>query len=150
MAGKYTLTSYPLDSSRNDVGYWGTMLAVDPELPSDLQDVVGASLRVVATHAQQDYVFHYQREDVRAGYTEEEFQRIFDDLVLEGIEREYFEQLFHVGELDCGAWGFEEAAIFYFPSVEYAGLVVSVDRDGPVDIDELIEVCKAGIDDGDA
>jgi hypothetical protein len=126
------------------------MLAVDPDLPGDLQDVVGDSLRVVATHAQHDYAFHFQREDIRAGYTDDEFQRIFDDLVLEGMERQHFEGLFHVGQLECGAWGFEEAAVFYFPSMEYSGLVVSVDRDGPIDLDGLIEVCTAGIVDGDA
>lgn len=121
------------------------MVEVTPGLSSELQEDVGDALRVVATHTGKDYEFQYRRDDVADGYTPDEFQRIFDDLVLEGMERDYFEQLFHVGELECGAWGFEEAAIFYFPAEEYSGLVVSVDRDGPIDIDSLIETCKDAV-----
>lgn len=115
---------------------------IDPSLPDDLQDRVGDALRVVATHDQQSYEFHYQREDVGERYSDDEFRDIFNDLVLQGLSREYFEQLFHVGAMECGAWGFEEAVIFYFPGEEHTGLVVSVDRDGPIDVDGLIETCK--------
>lgn len=124
------------------------MVDVNQDIPTKLQEDVGDALRVVATHDGQEYEFQYRRQDITEGYTPDEFQRIFDDLILEGMEREYFEQLFHVGALECGAWGFEEAAIFYFPAEDYSGLVVSVDRDGPIDIDGLIETCKDAVVEG--
>lgn len=121
------------------------MVEIRPDLPEALGDTVGDSLRVVATHEERDYEFHFRRQDVSDRYTAEEFQRIFDDLVLEGMEREYFEQLFHVGPLECGAWGFRDAVILYFPAESHSGLVVSVDRDGPIDIDGITRTCKDGV-----
>lgn len=123
------------------------MVTVQPHLQEELVKVVGDSLRVLATHDQRVYEFQYRREDIRAGYTDEEFRQIFDDLVFQGMEREYFEQLFHVGSLECGAWGFTDAAIFYFPGEAFTGLVVSVDRDGPIDFDRLINICRDGFAD---
>lgn len=124
------------------------MIEVDPDLPGTLKEDLGESLRVVAVHRERDYEFQYLRDDVETTYSPEEFSRIFDDLVLEGMEREHFERLFHVGALECGAWGFEEAAIFYFPGEDHSGLVVSVDRNGPINIDQLIERCTANIQNG--
>lgn len=121
------------------------MVSVTPELIDDLQDRVDSDLRVIATHDEGQYDFHYQRDDISEKYTPDEFDRIFKDLVLEGMYREHFENLFHVGQMECGVWGFEEAYIFYFPGPEYTGLVVSVDRDGPLDIDALVETCKRAV-----
>lgn len=120
------------------------MVTVDPALPDGLQDAVDSALRVVATHEKRDHTLLYNRDDVREDCTDEELDRIFDDLVLEGMERDHFEKLFHIGELECGAGGFEEAVAFYFPSVGYSGLVVSLDYDGPIDIDGVTKSVRMG------
>jgi hypothetical protein len=124
------------------------MIEVDSELPGLLREELGESLRVVATHHERAYDFVYLRNDVEAKYSQGEFQKIFEDLVLEGMERNHFEQLFHIGALEGGAWGFEEAAVVYFPGEGYSGLVVSIDRNGPINIDRLIKLCRANIENG--
>lgn len=124
------------------------MVEVDHGLSATLTERFGDSLRVVATHEEDDYEFLYRSDAVTESYTTEEFTDIFRDFVLEGMDREHVEGLFHVGDLQCAAWGFEEAVIFYFPGEGFSGLAVSVGRDGSVDADDLIETCKAALRDG--
>lgn len=116
------------------------------EAPSGLLDVahdhVGDSLRSLTSYTEREYELHYIREDIRDRYTEEEIGRVFDDLVLSGLSRDYLEEIFHAGRIECTIYGFEEAAMFHFVTNETSGVFLSFDRDTEVNLDSFIGDCK--------
>lgn len=122
------------------------MIDVDPDIVSTLQDEVGDALRSVAVYDENGYEFEFIRDDVEGTYTIEEIEKVYDDLVIQGLSREFLEQLFHAGQLQCSMYGFEEATMFHFTGGDYSGLFVSIDRTRGLDLDAFISACKGAIE----
>jgi hypothetical protein len=121
------------------------MIQVEPTLVDDLLDEFGDGLRAVATYEDYEYEVEFMREDVRDDYSREEVDRVFRQVSIEGMGYENFQQLFHVGRLECALYGFEGALIFHFPPDPFHGLVVSIDRDVSFNPDAIIDICQSGI-----
>lgn len=122
------------------------MIDVDPELVPSLKDEVDDALRSVAVYDEDGYEVEFIRDDVEGTYTDEDIEEVYDDLVIQGLSREFLEQLFHAGDLECSMYGFEEATMFHFTGGEYSGLFVSIDRIRGMDLDAIISTCKGAIE----
>lgn len=103
--------------------------------------VAGDSLRSVAEYRGKEYAIYFVREDVDRKNLD--VDTIHQNLVLDGIGREFLEELFQAGELRCTSHQFEKALMLHFAFPENSGLFVSVDADGTVAIHELVDVCQA-------
>lgn len=111
------------------------------ELVSELQDMVGDSLRAAATYDRESYDQVYAREGIDADQAA--IERIHENLVLEGIGVEYLENVFGAGDLECTMHRFERAMIFHFVGADYTGLFVSVDPEADVPISAFADRCEA-------
>lgn len=96
-------------------------------LVDDLRELVGDALRVVATYEQDEYEIHYVREDVEDLVSAKDIERIHREMVLEGFSREYLEDLFGAGDLECTVFGFRETVAMHFAGPDHRGLYVAVD-----------------------
>lgn len=121
------------------------MIELEPGLVDDLSEALDDELRVVATYENDEYDLHHMREDIREEYSKTELDRVFRQISIEGMGYENFQELFHVGQMDCALYGFERALIFHFPPDPFHGLVVSIDRDVAFKPDSIIRICEAGI-----
>jgi len=125
------------------------MVLTDRELLlGELRATAGEALRVVATYDRDGYDPVYVREDVseRLGGRAD---AVHEELVLQGIGREYLEDLFDAGDLQCSMHRFDELTAFHFVAAEYTGLFVSVDSDAEVSLASFAETCKRYMDEGD-
>ena len=121
------------------------MIQLESGLVDDLLEEFGDGLRVVATYENDVYDLHHMREDIQQEYSKAEIDRVFRQISIEGMGYENFQQLFHVGQLECAIYGFERALIFHFPPDPFHGLVVSIDRDVSFNPDRTIDICRSGI-----
>ena len=117
------------------------MYTLDADLVDDLGDVVGDGLRTVATYDRGEYELQFIREDVGADYTDSEIANVYEQVEIEGMGYDHFEELFHVGDLECAMYGFESALMFQFPRDSFTGLFITVDRDVTINPDAVISVC---------
>lgn len=117
----------------------------DPHLIQDIIDAFDEELRGIVTYDQGDLDFHYLRVDVREDYSREEFHQIFDDIILQGLAKEHFESLFHIGPLESSGFVFRDAIIFQFPFDELSGLVVSLERDAEFEVSSFVTSTLDGI-----
>jgi hypothetical protein len=105
-----------------------------------VREHVGTHLRAVVTYSDTDYELIYLRSDLDDEYGVERIDRIHRELVLEGIGREYLEDLFDAGPLRCSMHGFEEAMTFHFADPD-SGLFVSVDSAAEVPLKSFVADC---------
>jgi len=105
------------------------------------RSVAGDSLRSVAEYRESEYALYFVREDIDQKNLN--VDKIHQNLVLDGISREFLEELFVAGDLQCTMHQFDDALMFHFAFPENAGLFVSVDADGTVALRELVDVCNA-------
>ncbi|WP_459191601.1 hypothetical protein [Halosimplex sp. J119] len=111
------------------------------ELVAALRDVVGDSLRLVATYDREGYDVVHARPDA-AERAEEHAERVHDELVLQGLGRGHLEDLFGAGSLECSIHRFEELTAFHFAVGEFSGLFVSVDSEADLRLATFAETCK--------
>lgn len=112
-------------------------------LVADLRDIVGDGLRVVATYEAETYEIHYVREDLQSDVGQRDADRIHRELIMEGISREYFEELFGAGDLECMALAFEEALAIHFAGPDHTGLYVAVDPDAVDPLPAISSRCES-------
>ena len=124
------------------------MVVADREALVDvLRGQAGEALRVVATYDREGYDAFYVRDDAAARVSERA-DAVHDELVLQGIGRDYLEDLFHAGDLQCSMHRFDELTAFHFAAEEYTGLFVSVDSEAEVELATFSETCERHIADG--
>jgi len=103
------------------------------ELASMLRERVGESLRAVRVVAADEdgaeSVHLHIREDIDETYTEEEKDRITEEVVYHTLGEGYRSDLFHLGEPNYTVYAFDRAIIILFYGDETHGTVVSVDSD---------------------
>jgi hypothetical protein len=123
------------------------MLVDDREaLVTDLRELVGDDLRVVAEYGAEGYDAFYLREDItpRLDAVADE---IHDDLVLQGIGRGRLEDLFDAGALHCSMHRFDDLMAFHFTAGELTGLFVTVDSNTDVPLASFSAACKSRLPD---
>lgn len=106
----------------------------------------GDALRSVAEYREADYELYFVRDDLDLEVID--VDEIHQNLVLDGMGREYLEDLFDVGDLQCTMHLFDEAQMFHFAFPHNSGLFVSVGADGDVPVRDLVEGCKGWYDAG--
>ena len=111
------------------------------EVLEGIQELTGDSLRTVATYADDGYEFHYARDDIsaRINHLAEDIHK---DLIIEGIGRDYMEDLFDAGSLRCSMHRFDDLSAFHFVGKDYTGLFVSIDSDANVPLQEFSQLCR--------
>ncbi|WP_458209296.1 hypothetical protein [Haladaptatus sp. NG-SE-30] len=116
------------------------------DIVSTLQTEMGDGLRSVGHYTKDGYEVFYLRPDVEAQYTRDDIEDIHQDLILEGLSKDRFEDLFRAGPLECSMHGFEDALMFHFVGSENSDLFVGVDSDAPIDLSSFIGRCKEGVE----
>jgi len=101
-------------------------------LVADLESVAGEGLRSVAVYDEDGYDFLYLRDGLD-GRASDLASDIHQNLVLEGIGKEYLEELFEAGELYCTLHEFERMQSYHFVTKQFEGLFVGIDTDAGVE-----------------
>ncbi|MFC6757915.1 MULTISPECIES: hypothetical protein [Haloarcula] len=104
-----------------------------------LQREVGDNLRAVATYEEKEWELVYERDDIKA--KPRIFDKIHEELILEGMGTEYLEDVFDVGRLDCTMHSFEEAMCFHFVRGSMRGVFISIEPDALLPLGEFVEIC---------
>lgn len=121
-------------------------MIVDPQRTIDaLQSHVDSALRYVGDYYDAGFEHHYFRDDVKAQYSTDEIEEIYEDLVLGGIAKHRVESLFHTGRMECSIYGFEQAVMFHFINNDREGALITVDRDVELNLDDFISTCQAEV-----
>lgn len=116
------------------------------EVVDTAHTIAGDALRSVAEYREQRYEIYFVREDVDR--KDLDVDKIHQNLVLDGMGREFLEELFDAGDLQCTMHQFDEGLMFHFAFPHNSGLFVSVDADEDVPVRELVEACSEWYDDG--
>jgi len=120
------------------------------ELAESLRDRVGDDLRAVRVVASKedgaDYEHLFIREDLEEAYTEEEMDRITDEVVYHTIGEGYRSGLFRIGEPRYTVYAFDEALVFLFYENGEYGTAVSVDADFKDSVRDLASECLSILD----
>jgi hypothetical protein len=109
-------------------------------LVDDLRTEVGEELRAVARYEEAEWELLYEREDIEA--KPRIFDKIHEELILEGMGTEYLESVFQVGRLNCTMHSFEEAMCFHFVRGSMEGVFVSIEPDALLPLEDFVRVCK--------
>jgi hypothetical protein len=121
------------------------------DAPSDIvssaRELAGESFRVAAVYDENDYEILFERSDVTAKYDPPETDAIYEEMILEGIEHEYLESLFHTGDLQSSTAIFEEAVIMHFAAPNHRGLFLSFDASQTLPVVEIANLGDAWIED---
>ena len=110
-------------------------------LVEDLRAEAAGGLRVVAEYDRDGYDAFYVRDDVTPRMSDVAAE-IHEELVLEGIGRDYLERLFDAGALHCSMHRFDEVTVFHFVVQEHTGLFVSVDSGTDVALSSFAATCE--------
>jgi len=106
----------------------------------ELQREVGDALRAVAIYEEREWELIYEREDIKA--KPRIFDKIHQELILEGMGNEYLEDTFQVGRLNCTMHSFDDAMCFHFVRGSLRGVFVSIEPDALLPLGEFVSVCK--------
>ena len=117
------------------------MAATSHALVEALHQHVDDGLRVVGEYTDHDYEVLYLHEDVAASVSEAQIEQVYDELLLQGLDTAYLEQLFEVGDHRCAMHYFEEAMVFHFLRGDHAGLFVSIDAETEIRLPSFLETC---------
>ncbi|MDZ7689227.1 MAG: hypothetical protein U5J64_11065 [Halobacteriales archaeon] len=120
------------------------------KLAANLRESVGDDLRAVrvvaGTEDGAEHVHLYLRDDVDENYTDEEKERITDEVVYHTLGEGYRSNLFRSGEPRYTLYAFDEAFVFLFYEDEAHGTAVSVDTDFEGGVRELARDCLEELD----
>lgn len=109
------------------------------DVVEELRSVGGGRVRVVALLESIDYEVLFTREDLRDTYSDEDLERAYRSLTASRLSASDFSQIGEFGDLDCQLFVFEEIVVFLVPSSRYEGLFVSLDREKPFPLLEIVE-----------
>lgn len=96
---------------------------------------------MVATYTRDGYDLLHVREEVDSR-VERLASKVHDDLVLQGVGKQYLEDVFEAGELHCSMHQFDDLTVFHFLRAEYTGLFVSLDSSADVPLCTFVETCE--------
>lgn len=120
------------------------------ELAATLHERLGEELRVVRTVAADEdgagSVHLHIREDIDETYTEEEKDRITEEVVYHTLGEGYRSGLFRLGEPNYTLYAFDEAFVMLFYEGGTHGTAVSVDSDFEGGVRGLASECLEILD----
>lgn len=97
------------------------------ELTTFLKDKVNDELRSVIYYDEDTFELVYVRDDVRSQYSDEDLERIHQDLGLTSVGKPFLEDLYVHGELECSVHCFENAIEMHFIASETEGIAVALE-----------------------
>ena len=106
-----------------------------------IREVGGDPVRVIAGYDDEGYDVQYVRDDVETKLRNVA-EEIHDELVIQGMGREYLEELFQAGELHCSVHRFDDVTAFHFIDEQFTGLFVSVDSAADVPLATFTDTCR--------
>jgi hypothetical protein len=112
-----------------------------------IREVGGDAVRVIAEYDDEGYDVRYVRDDVEAKL-QEVAEEIHDELVMQGMGKEYLEELFQAGDLHCSVHRFDEVTAFHFSKEEFTGLFVSIDSSSDIPLATFTDTCRDVFRDG--
>lgn len=118
------------------------MVAISQEDIDAIRREADDDLRVIAEYDKEGYDALFVREDV-VPKLEGVAEKIHEDLIIQGMGREYLEQLFDAGKLHCSMHRFDEVTTFHFIDEEFTGLFVSLDSDADIALATFADTCRA-------
>ena len=111
------------------------------DLLAYLEETVGDDLRAVDYFDRDAHESHYIRDDVRALYTDRQFEHMRIERVLNAFSSRSLEQLYEVGSFRYALRRFDDAVIGYFPDGDASGVVVSMDPSASVELPAFGDRC---------
>jgi hypothetical protein len=106
-----------------------------------IREVGDGSVRVIAEYDDEGYDVRYVRDDVEAKL-QDVAEEIHDELVMQGMGKEYLEELFQAGNLHCSVHRFDEVTAFHFSEEEFTGLFVSIDSSSDIPLATFTDTCR--------
>jgi len=122
------------------------MPTLSGEAVADIRRASEGALRVAATYDREGYDVRYARDDVEPRIADVA-DEVHDELVIQGLGREYLESLFDGGGLQCSMHRFDEMTAFHFIEDEFTGLFVSVDSDADLHLATFANTCREQLED---
>jgi hypothetical protein len=116
------------------------MVSCSAEDIDAIREVGGDAVRVIAEYDDEGYDVQHLRSDVEAR-VQAVADEIHQDLVIQGMGKEYLEELFQAGELHCSVHRFDDVTAFHFIDKEFTGLFVSVDSDADIPLASFTDTC---------
>jgi len=106
-----------------------------------IRDVGGASVRVIAEYDGEGYDVQYVRDDVESKL-QQVAEEIHNELVMQGLGKEYLEELFQAGDLRCSVHRLAEITTFHYIDEKFTGLFVSIDSDADIPLATFSDACR--------
>lgn len=108
----------------------------------ELEAEFGDTLRAIATYDRDGYEVQYLGAKAEANYDELDLDAIYDDVVLQDLERPFQEQLFDdLGDVRGKIRLFEDGTVAHFwPTGERKGVFVGFDADADPGVRSLFEM----------
>lgn len=113
-----------------------------PSLVSEARRHVGSNLRLVASYEGQTSKIDYIRDGLEEQYSPERFEFICESLIMDGLHEPYLARIFSEEEVRSQILGFGSTYVLHFSIDQSSGYVITVDRDGLPELDNLIEECR--------
>lgn len=118
------------------------------QLVDRLHDRTGRNLRSVLYYEDGAYELAYVRTDVEHQYTDEEIERVVEEMTAEAAARPAAEWLFAHGELESIVRMFEDGVEVHIPLTETSGVAIGVDAEAFVLLQSFIVECYDAIAEG--
>lgn len=119
------------------------------KIVADLQSVAEDSLRIVASIDSLDYEIEYIRDDLEGGLSDDQFNKIYQSIVVEGLAGRDIGTVAGVGNQEAQIVLYEDVVLFIFPTEKYESVMVSTDRDGSTPIADVVETASSALSDAD-
>jgi hypothetical protein len=116
----------------------------DAELRALLSEFdLGDDVRLAFSYEGESYDVRHVREDVRAQFTDEEFENRVQTLMMKGLgDPPSDDSLFDFGELEATMRFYDEVVVASFPDEDWSGVVVVAERDGSETVEKTLETLE--------
>ncbi|MFD1647053.1 hypothetical protein [Haloarchaeobius litoreus] len=103
-------------------------------------DLHGDDVRVAFRYEGESYDLLHVRDDVRAQFTDEEFERRIQTLMMKGLGDPPSDgSLFDFGELDATLRFYDAVVVASFPDEDWSGVIVVADRTDSETVERTLE-----------
>jgi len=118
------------------------MSSTGTDITRALRAEVGDDLRIVGEYTADGYEVSYARADVESKVMGEMAEQVHGECVLHGINSDYLEDLFELGELRTTAHRFRGGTVYHCVRSDLTGVIVSVESDADLGIDRFEAICS--------
>lgn len=104
------------------------------EIVDYLREAVGDGLRAVDYYGRDGHETLYIRDDVAALYSDEDFDRLRRQRILDTYSARHSRSIYELGDFHYSVQQFEDALLLQFPITRDSGVVVSLDAGVSIEI----------------